>query len=246
MCFNVNYSDFGDVGDSIHYHTGITPETQKQTINERFCHRSLAVTSRVCVVNLKIQTMTTTPTTPRRSQRQQNQPARVPHHTKYALSSSQTNTWTGDPIRTRPAQVTDFLDSEEFDEEDPGVIRLYDSFTRRRKVKQVVRTYGKKQTRTPRSSDAGEAGGPNELFKIGDVVFVASETKKPSIAVVTDMWEVVYPDDDREGEDDKAERMKVRIHWFLRPEQLARIRQKRDHHKASRAFSALINKLIIL
>jgi origin recognition complex subunit 1 len=91
-----------------------------------------------------------------------------------------------------------------------------------------------------------EAGGPQEAFKIGDVVLVASNTKKPSIAVVTDLWEVVYPADDVEGEDDKADRMKVKIHWFLRPEQLARIRQKRDHYEVSRPFSTLIHKLIIL
>jgi origin recognition complex subunit 1 len=162
-----------------------------------------------------------TPLTPRRSRRYE--PLRVGNQAKAALSSSQTNKWTGEPTGTRPAEQTDYQEDEEFDEKDPGQVLFYSSFTRSStRAKVPLRTYGKAL------GVAAASQSDETAFAIGDVVLVASETKKPSIGVITGMWQVIYPEDDAES-DGEGERMKVQIHWFMRPTQLASVRVKRDH-----------------
>ncbi|KAJ7111931.1 P-loop containing nucleoside triphosphate hydrolase protein [Mycena epipterygia] len=70
-------------------------------------------------------------------------------------------------------------------------------------------------------------------FCVGDTVGVETEAVykrdiKLSIAVIVAMWELVAENRDEEEEEEDKEMM-VRIHWFLRPTQLATIRAKRDH-----------------
>ncbi|KAJ7770849.1 P-loop containing nucleoside triphosphate hydrolase protein [Mycena maculata] len=83
-----------------------------------------------------------------------------------------------------------------------------------------------------------ERGGSSVTFSVGDTVAVETEAiykrdKKPSIAVIVAMWELVATDsedqEDVEEEGKDAGHMMVRIHWFLRPTELATIRVKRDH-----------------
>ncbi|KAJ6581316.1 P-loop containing nucleoside triphosphate hydrolase protein [Mycena capillaripes] len=75
------------------------------------------------------------------------------------------------------------------------------------------------------------------IFCVGDTVAVNTEAiyrrdKKPSIAVIVAMWELVpeSQDEQEDGEEDKnVKKMMVRIHWFLRPTELATNRAKREH-----------------
>jgi origin recognition complex subunit 1 len=165
--------------------------------------------------------------TPRRSLRQQNQPLLISSLNKSDLSTSHLNTWCGPPTRVRPATRQDFPGDEDFCEEDGREIQFHDSFIRRNHAKRISQTYSKKRKRIGVVKNGSELG---EVFKIGDTVLVASNTKEPSIAVVMSMWEEFYGNGDVE---DRSEHMKIQIHWFLRPAQLARIRQQRDHYKVS-------------
>lgn len=61
-------------------------------------------------------------------------------------------------------------------------------------------------------------------YAIGDTVLVSAPRKKPSIAVITAMWETRNPD-----EPDKEPAKKLRIHWFIRPSEMAAIRAKREY-----------------
>ncbi|KAF7330568.1 Origin recognition complex subunit 1 [Mycena venus] len=78
------------------------------------------------------------------------------------------------------------------------------------------------------------------IFSVGDTVAVRTEgiykrDKKPSIAVIVAMWELVpepiMEKEDSEEEDKNVGKMMIRIHWFLRPTELAAHGVKRDHHE---------------
>jgi origin recognition complex subunit 1 len=80
--------------------------------------------------------------------------------------------------------------------------------------------------------------GRNETitYKVGDTVMVETDTlyimkRPPSIGVVVAMWEMRKKGDTDSSTD--ASRMRIRIHWFLRPTELAGIRAKREHGDVS-------------
>ncbi|KAF7306437.1 Origin recognition complex subunit 1 [Mycena indigotica] len=77
--------------------------------------------------------------------------------------------------------------------------------------------------------------GVHTLFKVGDTVTVNTMAvhngdRKPSVAVIVSMWELVLEDDEEEAEDgdENVGKLMVRIHWFLRPSELPRHRAKRE------------------
>ncbi|KAJ6619997.1 P-loop containing nucleoside triphosphate hydrolase protein [Mycena sp. CBHHK59/15] len=81
-------------------------------------------------------------------------------------------------------------------------------------------------------------GSSSTTFRVGDTVMVPTQAvykrdKAPSIAVIVAMWDLVLKDTDEdekdEEEDEVASQMMVRVHWFLRPAELAAIRAKREH-----------------
>jgi origin recognition complex subunit 1 len=83
-------------------------------------------------------------------------------------------------------------------------------------------------------------GSQPATFSVGQTVAVSTQAlykrdKAPSIAVIIAMWELVARDqieaenENDEDEDPKAGQMMVRVHWFLRPTELAAIRVKREH-----------------
>ena len=63
------------------------------------------------------------------------------------------------------------------------------------------------------------------VYKIGDTVLVTSANRLPSVGVIVGMWENRW--EDEAGEETR--KMRVKIHWFLRPTELAGIRAKREH-----------------
>lgn len=69
-----------------------------------------------------------------------------------------------------------------------------------------------------------------ETFKVGDTVFIQTDAKLPSIAVIIAMWQT----QDCKGKmKDGETSMKLRVRWFLRPAELPSIRAKRVHKEVS-------------
>ncbi len=73
-------------------------------------------------------------------------------------------------------------------------------------------------------------------YKVGDTVMVETDTLyimkcPPSIGVVVAMWETRKQEDADTLTD--ASRMRIRVHWFLRPTELASIWSKREHEDVS-------------
>jgi origin recognition complex subunit 1 len=77
-------------------------------------------------------------------------------------------------------------------------------------------------------------------FKVGDTVLVKTERicAVPSIGVIVAMWGTRCTGDD---EDEKrGQKMKVKVHWFLRPNELPACRARRDHIEVSLMPSHLL------
>ncbi|KAJ6513258.1 P-loop containing nucleoside triphosphate hydrolase protein [Mycena sanguinolenta] len=83
-----------------------------------------------------------------------------------------------------------------------------------------------------------QRGGDSSQFRVSDTVAIRTHgvhrrDRIPSIGVIVAMWELVpMTAEEQQGseeEDENCGKMMVRIHWFLRPTELAAIRVKRDH-----------------
>ncbi|KAJ7274394.1 P-loop containing nucleoside triphosphate hydrolase protein [Mycena haematopus] len=158
------------------------------------------------------------PKTPtRRSKR--GQPIAV---TSTSLSASSTkHKWVGTPVHDRPSQPEHDMLPERF--------AIWQDQPEDERVEYKTLFYSAFQ-RAER--------GDLSLFRVGDTIAVRTQAiykrdKKPSIGVIVAMWELIpqttAKEDGGEEEDPNAGRMMVRIHWFLRPTELAAIRAKRDH-----------------
>jgi origin recognition complex subunit 1 len=71
-------------------------------------------------------------------------------------------------------------------------------------------------------------------FRVGDAITVETDTlyrqrRPPSVAIIVSMWEVKKMGEDAAECD--SSKMRLRVHWFLRPSELAAIREKRDHEE---------------
>ena len=64
------------------------------------------------------------------------------------------------------------------------------------------------------------------------------QKKPPSVAVIVSMWEVKPVGEALSGDPDQ---MRIRVHWFLRPSELAAIRQKRDHEEVRMTSSSQVS-----
>ncbi|KIY49297.1 P-loop containing nucleoside triphosphate hydrolase protein [Fistulina hepatica ATCC 64428] len=161
---------------------------------------------------------TKVPTTPRRSRRYQpfvKTPSRK--------SFSDDVFWVGEPTHIRDTDIQRDLfpdEIEQLDEEDDSG-RNDDHHQKtegsRPTVNMQTAFYCAFSKRVAKA--LGSRKGGRTEFHIGDTVLI--DTKRvPSIGVITDMWET--------RRDDEPD-MKVRVHWFLRPTELAAIRARRDH-----------------
>ncbi|KAF9534025.1 hypothetical protein CPB83DRAFT_420329 [Crepidotus variabilis] len=86
-----------------------------------------------------------------------------------------------------------------------------------------------------------------QTYRVGDTVMVETDTlyimkKPPSVGVIVAMWEVRKLEGNLEQAD--ANSMKVRIHWFLRPSEMASIRAKRDHEE-NEIYYSLATRVIV-
>ncbi|KAF5376959.1 hypothetical protein D9615_007258 [Tricholomella constricta] len=166
------------------------------------------------------------PQTPRRSRRFQ--PLATPSRVKSDLYRA----WIGEPLCIRPTNPDlDLLYDEkeqlgEGEDKDETETVFYRSLEMKNPSVKAFRSKGRKK-RT--------AGPPGDLitYNVGDTVLVKTDKlllqhKPPSIGVILSMWEIRRMGSEEESEPDK---MRVRVHWFVRPTELPGIRAKRDHAK---------------
>ncbi|KAI9454389.1 hypothetical protein BJY52DRAFT_1225114 [Lactarius psammicola] len=118
-----------------------------------------------------------------------------------SLSQRRDDKWSSPPLRTRNTVSTDLIDDDE---------SIDDSST----------TFYAQFSRFSRASDkvGSVASG---AFSVGDTVLLATNVKKPSVGIIIALWEVSRPVTDSQ--------MLAKVHWFLRPTELAQLRAKRGH-----------------
>ena len=155
-------------------------------------------------------------------------------HNPRPKSTSEAYTWSSDPIYSRPSIQDDFLDDEweqargDDDEDADGqntMTDFYDGFSVG--GKKISGKFARfiRGARKGRPKNKAKGKEEEERYKIGDTVLVASVNRLPSVGVIVGMWENRW-----ENEDGKeTQKMRVKIHWFLRPTELAGIRAKREH-----------------
>ncbi|EAU91735.2 replication control protein 1 [Coprinopsis cinerea okayama7 len=150
--------------------------------------------------------------------------------------------WDGEPIFTRPCNPDLDLMQEDLDaredvhgedaeaEEDNG-----EGSSRRGKKGEETVFYAsftmKKQRPRQRGRGDNSARDAAQVYRPGDTILVETDVlyrqkRPPSIAVIMSMWEVKKAGEEVSGD---PARMRLRVHWFLRPGELPAIRQKRDH-----------------
>ncbi|KAK7460371.1 Origin recognition complex, subunit 1 [Stygiomarasmius scandens] len=171
------------------------------------------------------------PQTPRRSKRFQP----IVSSPRKSSKKSSTSTWCPDSqlLYTRPLDPQKDLLQEELetwnDEEDLET-RFYDSYRTRKLAHMKRKGRGK------------EKESDYIAYRVGDTVLVETDRvfakKTPSIAVITGMWET-----DFQSEQD-VEKIRLGIHWFVRPNELPSIRAKREYQE-NEVFYSLSTKDII-
>lgn len=175
---------------------------------------------------------TSLPQTPtRRSQRFQPTATPVKSINKKAILEC---AWAGKPIYVRPSDSQIDLLPEEQEaandevtstgdhnntEEVPETF-FYDAFTMKRKVTSL--SGGKR----------GTVKLAQRTYHVGDTVLIETDSiylmrRPPSVGVIVAMWQV--KGNAQEAAD--PNKMRVRIHWFLRPKEMASIRAKRQHEE---------------
>jgi origin recognition complex subunit 1 len=138
--------------------------------------------------------------------------------------------WASDPIYTRTVNPELDLLPDERDELSTDDIsdletRFYDGLNMATQISKIYRG-GKAKKR-------GRAEDKREVYKVGDAILVETDVlyrmrRPPSMAVIVAMWEC------REkgaaaNEEMGSTKMRIRVHWFLRPTEMASIRAKREH-----------------
>lgn len=125
------------------------------------------------------------------------------------------------PLHSRTTGPLDFFEDEDHDPDSLDVLHthFYQSYSRNTKptsARAPIRTYGR--VSRPRKSDADAP----TVFNLGDTVLVKTASRVPSVAVITALWTV-------EGDDFRPKTaLRVRVHWFVRPGELPKIRARRE------------------
>jgi hypothetical protein len=132
--------------------------------------------------------------------------------------------WLGEPRHVRETVSQDILEDEreDWDSDDEGETSFYDAFTRPRTGATVL-SGARDGERSRKGKKMGKGKEADvQTFSIGDTVLVATVTAVPSVAVIVSMWET-----------SATAGRHVKVHWFLRPKELASIRAKRDYVEVS-------------
>lgn len=175
-------------------------------------------------------------TTPRRSGRLDG--SSVAPRGSRPVSNSGICTWTTNQVYSRPSVRDDFDDDDEWeqargggdvndDKEDKSMrTDFYEGFvvSGRKSKSHFYRFLGDKTVAKGKQAKA-KGKGKEESYKLGDTVYVPSVNLLPSIGVIVGMWENRW--ENAEGEE--TQKMRVKVHWFLRPTELPGIRARREH-----------------
>ncbi|TFK26510.1 P-loop containing nucleoside triphosphate hydrolase protein [Coprinopsis marcescibilis] len=169
--------------------------------------------------------------TPRRSRRFQ--PLATPL-LKQAPPPGFDCSWRGEPIFTRACN--DDLDLTQEDREAKEEEQDDKQAGDKEKVEEETVFYASFTVKKPRPKQYRGKGSAaikdlDHVYRPGDTILVETDVlcrqrRPPSVAVIISMWEVKKGGEDVSGD---PSRMRVRVHWFLRPSELAAIRQKREH-----------------
>ena len=148
--------------------------------------------------------------------------------------------WASEPIYVRPTDsATDSLPEEQEEVNEKAVsidddaekevfeTFFYDAFTMKRKV-----------------ASGGRRGAvklAQRIYHVGDTVLIETDSiylvkRPPSVGVIVAMWQI--KGNAQEAAD--PNNMRVRIHWFLRPKEMASIRAKRQHEEVFLCHFSLI------
>ncbi|PPQ98702.1 hypothetical protein CVT24_003410 [Panaeolus cyanescens] len=158
--------------------------------------------------------------------------------------------WQGPPIYRRtiipeldllPEELDDLNSKEKEEEEGEGVpdereTVFYNSFRMKRKG---VPYRGARRIQAAKTE--------SQLYSVGDTIMVETDTlynfkRPPSIGVIVAMWDTCHPSERQDSIPFTS--MRVRIHWFLRPFELAAIRASRTH-KENEIYFSLSTKAVI-
>ena len=136
-----------------------------------------------------------------------------------AVVADESAEWLGAPRHARETEPQDLLDDErdDWERDDNDRTSFYDAFTRPQKVVPALNV-----ARRAQRSRKGKGKADVDTFSVGDTVLIATAAHAPSVAVIVAMWETSV-----------SAGVHVKVHWFLRPKELASIRAKRDHVEVS-------------
>lgn len=157
--------------------------------------------------------------------------------------------WAGKPIYVRPSDSKIDLLPEEQEEANDEAISVddddetekeisetffYDAFTMKRKVPSL---FGGRR---------GAMKVAQRTYNVGDTVLIETDSiylvkRPPSIGVIVAMWQIKRST--QEAAD--LNKMRVRIHWFLRPKEMAGIRAKRQHEEVCFYHLSLTSNLMV-
>jgi origin recognition complex subunit 1 len=143
---------------------------------------------------------TTTTQTPRRSKR--HHPVVFTAGNPFSLSEPRHDKWASRPLHTRDTISADLVDDDDDATADASTA-FYPYFLRSSRATDEV-------------SKATSA-----KFSIGDTVLLATNVRRPSVGIIIALWEVSRPLTD--------DQMFAKVHWFLRPAELAQSRKQREH-----------------
>lgn len=156
------------------------------------------------------------PNTPiRRSTRKSHQPG---VQTSPEARSGASYKWHGEPIYTRTVQSQPtYASTDESEGEEDGQwdAPFYGGVARLRE-----------------DTGKGKRKPSQETFKVGDTVLVNTSARYPSVGVIVELWQEGLAETSSHPES----AMKVKVHWFLRPNELAAVRASRSHQKVSLRF----------
>jgi origin recognition complex subunit 1 len=136
--------------------------------------------------------------------------------------------WASEPIYVRTTDsAIDFLPEEQEEavlcddgdtEKEALQTFFYNTFTMKRKVASLS------------GGGRGAVKLAHRIYNVGDTVLIETDSmylvkRPPSVGVIIAMWQI------KEVAELTADpnKMRVRIHWFLRPKEMASIRAKRQH-----------------
>ncbi|KAF9454534.1 P-loop containing nucleoside triphosphate hydrolase protein [Macrolepiota fuliginosa MF-IS2] len=155
--------------------------------------------------------------------------------------------WDGQPIYTRCVNPDLDLLQDERDELSQEEINdletvFYDGLSMKTQKTKIYRG-GKSNAKKRRAEET------RQIYRIGDTILIETDTlyrvrRPPSVAVIVAMWEC-RSRDVFAGQQVDSRRMRLRVHWFLRPTELASIRAKREHAENEVYYSLESNEIIL-